>query len=153
MDGIILYYTRRCKPVADLHFDFVTNAAEGGEAERLRGGGGIVEGPVEASGRAGEVGAVRGRVVADCDDVIPGLTDEFIHVFGASGGEVYTDLLHDLDREGVYAVGLAAGARNVQGRAALPTQEGFRHLRATGVAGAENKNMDGFVHQPNLPVI
>src|ERR1035437_3193379 len=107
--------------------------------------GWVFEGPVEALRFSGEYRADFVGVVADGDDVIELLTQEFVDGLGAMAGDVDAELLHDGDGFGAHFRGLRAGGKDIKATARFVTPQAFGHLAAGGVTGAQNQ--DALLHR------
>jgi hypothetical protein len=122
--------------------NFIADAAEDSKLFFIVsfGMGGVVEGPVVAMGLAGEGGAGLIGVAADGDDGIDFTVEEAVEVFGLGGGDVDISFLEGLDGEGVdVAGGVGAGGGDFEEVAGGLAEEGFGHLGAAGVSGAEDQ--------------
>ncbi len=121
----------------------VPNLAEGLKF-RFRapfGPGRIVKGPVMPVHLAGEHGAGLAGIVADGDDGLDFLVQEFGQRLGTMPGNVDPDFGHDLDGDGVDEAGwFRPGALDVDQPSRRAPQDAFGQVTATGIAGAENQD-------------
>jgi hypothetical protein len=132
-------------PPHDLGLDGVADFAGAGELLVVGAleSGRVGETPMQTGGDSGKYGAAfSGGRVADGDDVgeafagLIGIEDGF----GLVAGDVYADFLHGFDNDGVEFAGLEAGALGFKLFTAHLVEEGFRHLAARAVVGADEKH-------------
>lgn len=73
---------------------------------------------MDALGWAGEDRACLGSVVANSDDIIEGVVEEFVEVFRTMVTDVKTALAHGLDSKGIDMGGLVTCAKDSETLAA-----------------------------------
>ena len=102
---------------------------------------GIIERPVMTLHLPRKRGARLIRIAADGDDCVYRLREKVVHVLGNMRRNINADLAHRFDRERMDVTsGFAAGAGDGDDVTSRLTQNSFREMAATGVAGAEDEN-------------
>src|SRR5882762_5330093 len=110
-----LWRTNFAAPFLDFGFDRVANLTRAGEFFRLTAwqGGRIGKTPMHPpSGPRKNGASLRARFIANGDDVVKGLAgiQHFRHPLGPVPGDVYAELPHGFDDDGVEFAGLETGA-------------------------------------------
>src|SRR5688572_13069863 len=106
----------------------------------------VIEAPVDAFRFAREDRAVLVRVVADRDDVVELLPDEFFHRFRPVSGDIDTYLPHRLDRLRPHEARDRARAVHFKSLPAVVPQQPLRNLATSGIARTQYQHPDLFTH-------
>lgn len=102
--------------------------------------GRIIESNVNYFGLAGKNRAMLVRMSANSDDVIELNRAKLRDCLGVLAGDVYARFRHDLDGMRIHSVLREAGGIRLDNLRFQMPRPAFRHLAATGVAGAEKQH-------------
>lgn len=123
--------------------DFIANPAKLLQHLRLRASciRRIVEPPMVAIQLPWKIRARLIRVAAHGNDGFHIPIQKIVHVLRLMSGDIDVDFLESLNGLGVHKPGrLGTGALNIKKIAGGMAKNAFRHVTATGIAGAKNEN-------------